>query len=44
MTEADMNTARAAIDNDTDKAKHHTISTGAVLLNWFRQISNLSRR
>lgn len=26
-------------DNDVKKAKHHTISTAAVCLNWFRRIS-----
>lgn len=30
---------RAAIDGDVEKAKHHTISTAAVLLNWHRRIS-----
>lgn len=26
--------------NDLEKAKHHTISTAAVMLNWYRSISN----
>lgn len=30
---------RAALDGDVEKAKHHTISTAAALLNWHRQIS-----
>ena len=30
---------RAAIDCDAEKTKHHTISSGAVLLNWFRAIT-----
>lgn len=29
----------AAMQGNTDKAKHHTISTGAALLNWWRHIS-----
>jgi hypothetical protein len=29
----------AAITGDIDKAKHHTISTAAALLNWHRQLS-----
>lgn len=29
----------AAITGDIDKAKHHTISTAAVLLNWHRHLS-----
>lgn len=28
----------SVITGDTEKAKHHTISTGAVLLNWFRRL------
>lgn len=31
--------AYARIAGDDEKAKHHTISTGAALLNWYRQIS-----
>lgn len=27
---------RAALDGDIEKAKHHTVSSGAMLLNWFR--------
>lgn len=34
----------AAIGNDAEKAKHHTISTGAALLNWHRAISGISNR
>ena len=30
---------RASIDGDSEKAKHHTISTAAVLLNWYRRIA-----
>jgi len=30
---------RSCIQGDTDKAKHHTISTAAVLLNWHRRLS-----
>lgn len=33
--------AFSAIAGDHDKAKHHTISTGAALLNWWRQIDGL---
>lgn len=33
---------RACIDGNIDKAKHHTISTAAVLLNWYRRISGES--
>jgi hypothetical protein len=33
---------RACIDGDLEKAKHHTISTSAALLNWHRQLSGLS--
>ncbi len=29
---------RASIEGDTEKAKHHTISTAAAMLNWYRQI------
>ena len=29
----------AEVAGDTDKAKHHTISTAAALLNWHRQIN-----
>lgn len=29
----------AAISGDAEKAKHHTISSGAALLNWFRQMT-----
>lgn len=31
--------ASAALAGDTEKAKHHTISTAAVLLNWFRRLT-----
>jgi hypothetical protein len=31
--------AAAASDGDTDKAKHHTISTAAALLNWHRHLT-----
>jgi hypothetical protein len=31
--------AMSAIAGDTEKAKHHTISTGAALLNWHRAIT-----
>jgi hypothetical protein len=30
---------RAAIDGDTEKAKHHTISSAAMLLNWHARLS-----
>jgi hypothetical protein len=33
----------AAIKGDEEKAKHHTISSGAVLLNWFRQLASEAR-
>jgi hypothetical protein len=29
----------SAIVGDDEKAKHHTISSGAALLNWFRQLT-----
>jgi len=29
----------AHVFGDTDKAKHHTISTAAALLNWYRRIA-----
>lgn len=29
----------SAINGDIEKAKHHTISSGAVLLNWFERLS-----
>jgi hypothetical protein len=29
----------AAIGGDTEKAKHHTISTAAAILNWYRHIA-----
>lgn len=32
----------AALLGDVEKAKHHTISTGALLLNWFRHITGES--
>ncbi|UFX42165.1 hypothetical protein HAP47_0023175 [Bradyrhizobium sp. 41S5] len=31
--------AASAVDGDVEKAKHHTISTGAALLNWHRHLS-----
>lgn len=31
--------ATSAIAGDTDKARHHTISTAAALLNWHRYVS-----
>lgn len=31
--------ATACLSNDVEKAKHHTISTAAVLLNWFRRLT-----
>lgn len=31
--------ASSAVAGDTEKAKHHTISTAAVLLNWFRRLT-----
>jgi hypothetical protein len=34
----------AAVVGDDEKAKHHTISTGACLLNWFRQLTGDSNR
>jgi len=33
-----------AIAGDDEKAKHHTISSGAALLNWFRQLTGDSNR
>ncbi len=30
--------AVAAVEGDTEKAKHHTISTAATLLNWYSQL------
>lgn len=32
--------ATSAVAGDTEKAKHHIITTGAALRNWFRRISN----
>lgn len=29
----------AAVAGNTDKAKHHVISSGALLLNWFRHVT-----
>ena len=34
----------AAVKGDVEKARHHTISSGAVLLNWWRQLSGISNR
>ncbi|MGX1077292.1 hypothetical protein AB7M45_007902 [Bradyrhizobium elkanii] len=34
--------ATAAAAGDFEKAKHHTISTGAALLNWHRHLSGSS--
>jgi hypothetical protein len=34
--------AFSALLQDWDKAKHHTISTAAALLNWHRQLSGVS--
>jgi hypothetical protein len=34
----------SAIVGDDEKAKHHTISSGAALLNWFRQLTGDSNR
>jgi hypothetical protein len=31
--------ATSALAGDVEKAKHHTVSTGAVLLNWFRRLA-----
>ena len=31
--------ALSAVAGDIDKAKHHTVSTAAVLLNWFRRLT-----
>jgi hypothetical protein len=31
--------AASALAGDVEKAKHHTVSTGAVLLNWFRRLT-----
>lgn len=31
--------ATSALVGDVEKAKHHTISTAAVLLNWFRRLT-----
>lgn len=36
--------AHASVAGDIDKAKHHTISTAAALLNWHRQLSGESDR
>lgn len=33
----------SAIAGNVDKAKHHTISTGAALLNWHRHLTGESR-
>lgn len=33
---------RAEIDGDMEKAKHHTISSAAALLNWYRRIAGHS--
>jgi hypothetical protein len=32
----------SAVKGDTEKAKHHTISSAAILLNWFRAIGGES--
>lgn len=34
----------AAMQGNAEKAKHHTISTGAALLNWWRHISGAATR
>lgn len=34
----------SAVTGDDEKAKHHTISSGAALLNWFRQLTGDSNR
>lgn len=31
--------AASAVAGDVEKAKHHTVSTGAVLLNWFKRLT-----
>jgi hypothetical protein len=31
--------ATSVLAGDVEKAKHHTVSTGAVLLNWFRRLT-----
>jgi len=31
--------AQSAVAGDVEKAKHHTISTGACLLNWYRRMT-----
>lgn len=31
--------ATSALSGDSEKAKHHTISTGAAMFNWFRALS-----
>lgn len=36
--------ATAAAAGDLEKAKHHTISTAAALLNWHRHLSGSSRQ
>jgi hypothetical protein len=36
--------AMASITGDADKAKHHTISTGAAMLNWFHAINRSENR
>ena len=36
--------AASAMAGDVEKAKHHTISTAAALLNWHRQLSGIDNR
>lgn len=35
--------AASAVAGDVEKAKHHTISTGAALLNWHRNLTGETR-
>lgn len=35
--------AHSALAGDVEKAKHHTITAAALLANWHRQISGVSR-
>ena len=36
--------ATSAVAGDVEKAKHHTISTGAALLNWHRALTGENRK
>lgn len=41
--EALIKALAAAVKGDRDKARHHTISSAAVLLNWHEQLSGRPR-